>query len=324
MTPAKPQILIAEASRFSNRAAALLRGVAELKIGDFDRVELLQAVPGVNILWVRLRNHVDAEVLAAAADLKIIVSATTGLNHIDVAEAERRQIRILSLRGESDFLKQIRATGEHTVGLILALLRHLPSACNHVLRGDWNRDFFWGHELYGKTVGIVGFGRVGRIVADYLKSFEVRLLATDPDARPEVMPPDVTLVPLDELLPQSDIVSLHVNLTEKNQEFFGREQFARIKRGAWFVNTARGELIEESALLDALHSGRLSGAALDVLCDEQAPGMADHPLMAYARSNDNLIITPHIGGCTAESVDKTEVFLAEKLCQLLQHEKENA
>jgi D-3-phosphoglycerate dehydrogenase len=291
---------------------------------NLDRADLVRAVSWASVLWVRLRNRIDGEVMAQAPALNVIVSATTGLNHIDLAEAERRHIRILSLRGETGFLKEVRATAEHTVGLMLALLRHLPRACNHVMRGAWNRDFFWGHELYGKTVGIVGFGRLGRIVAGNLHAFGVRLLATDPSSRAGEMPPEVTLVPLDDLLPQADIISIHVNLTDKSRGFFGREQFARMKRGAWFINTARGELVEEPALLEALRSGRLSGAALDVLCDEQPTGVACDPLVAYARSNDNLLITPHIGGCTTESVEKTEMFLAKKLCQLLQHEQENS
>ena len=124
----------------------------------------------------------------------------------------------------------------------------------------------------------------------------------------------ISAVGLDYLLQKSDIVTLHVSLSDRTRSFFGKEQFSRMKAGAWFINTARGELIDEMALLDALRSGRLAGAALDVLCERkfQRHGM-HHPLVAYAREHDNLLITPHIGGCTVESMEKTEVFMANKL-----------
>jgi D-3-phosphoglycerate dehydrogenase / 2-oxoglutarate reductase len=130
----------------------------------------------------------------------------------------------------------------------------------------------------------------------------------------------VALVPLLQLLREADLVTLHVNLSDTTQGFFGRQQFAAMKEGAWFVNTARGELVDENALLKALQSGHVAGAALDVLGNELSSGMRDHPLVAYARQHDNLIITPHIGGCTSESMEKTECFLADRLMTLLKHE----
>jgi len=309
----KPRILVAESDRFSARAAAILRDIGELRMADLDRANLVQSAAWANVLWVRLRNRIDAEIMAAAPDLRVIVSATTGLNHIDLAEAERRRIRVLSLRGEADFLKEVRATAEHTIGLMLALLRHLPGACSHVLEGGWNRDRFWGGELNEKTAGVIGYGRLGRIVARYLQAFGARVLAADPAVPAHEIEPGVVLSPLVDLLREADLVTLHVNLNGKTRGFFGRDQFAAMKRGAWFINTARGELVDDAALLDALSAGRLRGAAVDVLGDERSDGMGHHRLVAYARERDNLIITPHIGGCTVESVEKTELFLAEKL-----------
>ena len=131
------------------------------------------------------------------------------------------------------------------------------------------------------------------------------------------MAPEVTLVPLEALLPAADIVTLHVNLDPATIGFFGRAQFAAMQRGAWFINTSRGELVDEEALLEALQQGHLAGAALDVLGDEKATGMAEHPLVAYARRHPNLIITPHIGGGTVESMAKTECVLARRLTALL-------
>jgi D-3-phosphoglycerate dehydrogenase len=298
----------------------VLREASDLVLADLDRPGLLRAAREADILWVRLRHQIDAELLAAVPRLRLIATPTTGLNHIDLVEAERLGIRVLSLRGETEFLRDVRATAEHTLCLTFALLRHTMAAAAHVRQGGWDRDGFWGHELYGKTAGIIGYGRLGRIVARYLGAFGMRVLATDPYVDGGTVETDVQLVPLEILLREADLVSLHVNLNAETHGFFTRSQFAAMKRGAWFVNTARGELVDESALLEALRSGHVSGAALDVLSGECSAGMGSHPLVQYAREHDNLLITPHLGGCTHESMAKTELFLARKICNLAKHQ----
>jgi D-3-phosphoglycerate dehydrogenase len=288
-----------------------------LVLADLDRQGLLYAVREVDVLWVRLRHHIDAEVMATAQRLKFIVTATTGLDHIDLDEAVRHGIQVLSLRGHSDFLQEVHATAEHTVALMLALLRHIPSALAHVRTGGWDRDLFRGSELFGKIAGVVGYGRLGRIVARYLNAFGMHVLAADPNVdAAAVMTHGVTLAPLTRLLPEADVVTLHVNLCHETRGFFNRELFSLMKQGAWLINTSRGELLDEVALLDALHSRHLAGAALDVLCDEGSNSDNVRPLVRYARDNDNLIITPHIAGCTGESMKKTEDFMAHKLADL--------
>lgn len=311
------KILIAESRGFSTAALQTLRGVAEIVEADLDRSGLLTAIGDTDILWVRLRNQIDAEVFDAAPRLKVVVTPTTGLNHIDQQEAARRGIRIVSLKGEVAFLKDVRATAELTVGLILNLMRNLLPATRDTLAGNWNRDAFQGHELYGKTAGIVGYGRLGHIVARYLQAFDMRVLVNDPDLDPEDLEPGLNRVPLDKLLRESDIVSLHVNLCDDTYGLFGKNEFEAMRPGAWFINTARGELVDEQALLDALRSGRLAGAALDVLCDEKSNGMGHSALVEYAQTHPQLIITPHIGGCTHESMEKTERFLAGRLVSSL-------
>ena len=317
MTASPTRILVAESDRFTARAESILRDLGDVQLADLDRAGLLRNLGDTDVLWVRLRHRIDAEVMALAPRLKFIVSPTTGLNHIDLAAAAQRGVHVVSLRGETGFLREIRATAEHTLALALALLRHLPGACNHVKAGGWNRDLFWGRELAGKSVGIIGFGRLGQIVAEYFQAFGCRVLATDPLVASAAVTPNVSFVPLAELLATADLVTLHVNLSDTSQRFFGRDQFARMKTGSWFINTARGELVDEVALLAALESRQLAGAAVDVLADESSVGMQNHPLVQYSRTHDNLIITPHLGGCTFESVEKTEVFLAEKLRSLL-------
>jgi D-3-phosphoglycerate dehydrogenase len=269
------------------------------------------------VLWIRLRHRIDRELLDAAPRLKIIVSPTTGLNHIDLSEAERRGIQVISLRGEHEFLRDVRATAELTVGLILAIVRHIPAAADHARAGGWDRDQFKGHELCGRTLGLVGYGRLGRIVGRYMQAFDMRVVAADPSVTAAELEPGIELLPLDELLKQSDVVSLHANLDDRTAGFFGRREFGAMKPGAWFVNTARGELIDEAALVEAIESGQVAAAAVDVVSNERATGMAGHPLIEFARRDPRLLITPHIGGCTVESLAKTEAFLAEKLIQAL-------
>lgn len=314
----RPRILVAESERFSAAAADQLRQHADLTLADLDRAGLLAAVGDVDVLWVRLRHQIDAELLGAANRLRFLVSPTTGLNHIDLTAAEHCGVRVLSLRGETDFLKDIRATAEHTVGLILALLRKIPSAAAGARTGCWNRDAFVGSEICGKTVGIVGYGRLGQIVARYLAAFDTRVLVVDPRLESDELPDRVQSASLETLLAESHIVTLHVNLYDQTVGFFGAEQFQQMRPGAFFINTARGELVDEAALLNALREGKLGGAALDVLAGERSSGMAQHALVRYAQQSNNLIITPHIAGCTVESMAKTELFMAGKLCAELQ------
>lgn len=300
-------------------ALTLLRKCGDVRLAGIERAHL-EDLEEADVVWVRLKRRIDAELMSGSPRLRVIVTPTTGLNHIDLDEADRRGIRILSLRGEIDFLKEVRATAELTVALMLAVLRHLPGACQHVNAGGWDRDVFRGNELYGKTVGVIGYGRLGRIVASLLLAFGCKVLATDPRVRREHFATKVTPAPQEQLLSEADLVTIHVNLNEETRGFFGAEAISQMKVGSWLINTSRGELIDERALLTALEAGRLSGAGVDVLQDEHLLDERSNPLVSYAAKHSNLIITPHIGGCTVESMEKTEVFMAEKLRRLLQAE----
>ena len=269
-----PRVLVAESSGFSLRAVDLLSRVAEVQLEDLDRPALLERVGDVEVLWVRLRHAIDAEVLERARALRIIVTPTTGLNHICLEAATHRGIRVLSLRGEVDFLKEIRATAELTIGLMLTLLRHIPAALAHASAGGWNRDLFRGRELCGKTIGIVGYGRLGRIVARLVQAFGASVCVADPNIAPDAVEPEIRWLPLEQLLQESDLISIHVSLSRETAGMIGREQFAQMREGAWLINTSRGELIDEAALLEAMRDQRLAGAALDVLCREDARGMS--------------------------------------------------
>ncbi len=312
-----PTIVISESAGFSPEAMDLLRSAGSVVAADLDRSGLYSAASYADVLWIRLRHRIDEALLAKAGRLKVVVSPTTGWNHVDVDALGRRGIHLLSLRGETEFLKDVRATAEHTVALMLTVLRHIPRAVAEVRAGRWNRDAFRGSELYGKTVGIAGYGRLGRIVARYLRAFEAHVLVTDPKLPAGEIADDIRAVEIDELLHRSDIVSIHSDLRADNIGWFSAQMFEKMKWGSCFINTARGELIDETALLHSLETGQVVAAGLDVLSNEDSDGMAQHPLVQYAKQHDNVIITPHLGGCTTESLHKTEKFLAEKLCRLL-------
>lgn len=319
----QPCILVSEATGFSDGAVKSLCTCARLLLRDLDRPSLLTALRDIDVLWVRLRHKIDREVMEAAPNLRMIATPTTGLNHIDLREAEQRGIHVISLQGATDFLQSVYATAEHTVALILGLMRHLPAAHEHVISGHWNRDLFIGNELHGKTAGVIGYGRLGKMVAKYLRSFGMRVLATDVRNNEEVEHSDIAMVSLDHLLRTSDVVTLHVALSDRTQGFLGSREFACMKPGSWFINTGRGELVDERALLDALQKGHLGGAALDVLCDEYSSSLRDNSIVRYAQQHRNLLITPHIGGCTKESREKTECFLAARvvdfICEAFTH-----
>lgn len=299
-------ILIAECRNFSDEAAGILGEANTVRLADLSRHELAHSLAETEVLWVRLRHQIDEALLEEAPRLKVVATPTTGLNHIDVEALKRRGIKLVSLKGEADFLSEVRATAEHTIGLMLSLLRSIPAAASHVCAGGWNRDLFRGHELYGKTVGIVGYGRLGRIVGRYLQAFEARILIADPAL-------GASALPLATVLERAEIVTLHVNWTPDNHHFFSRECFHRMRPASWFVNTSRGELVDEQAMVEALHTGRLAGAAIDVFEDEGGHGGRVPEVLQHACQQGNLIATPHIGGCTLESMQKTEVFLARKI-----------
>ena len=310
------RILNAESTGYSGKALEILRQCGTVENADLNRQELQKRIKNHEALIIRLGHQIDAEILNAAPKLKTIVTATTGLNHIDLAETEKRGITVLSLRGEREFLETISATAEHTFGLILALIRKIPGANCDVAAGRWNRDAFKGQELAGKTLGIIGYGRLGKIVARYAAAFGMNILAHDPQPSDEVR-----FVSLDQLLQQSDIISLHAAYTPETENMINATCFSQMKQGAYFINTARGELVDESALLHALQTGHLAGAALDVLRGEysgRANWAKKDPLIRYAQKNDNLIITPHIGGATTDSMEKTEIFMANKLKKFIE------
>lgn len=311
------RILNAEPEGYSEEARAVLRGLGRLDEGPLDRGQLLEVVGFYDVLIVRFAHEVDRDVIDAGVKLRAIVTATTGLDHIDVEYAHSRGVEVLSLQGEREFLDSISATAEHTWALLLALVRRVPAASRSVRAGGWDRDRFRGRTLCGLRLGLLGLGRIGCMVARYGLAFGMRVAAHDPQAgawpegveRREALP---------DLLSSSDVLALHLPLKPETRGILGGRELALLPEGAVLVNTSRGELVDEAALVAALESGRLAGAAVDVIVGERDPeARARSPLLAWARTHDNVIVTPHLGGATREAMEATEVFMAKKLARVL-------
>jgi len=312
-----PRILNVEPWGYCEEARTLLTSVGSVEEKEMSRSQLLRELGSYDVLIVRLAHQIDQTVIEAGRRLKVIVSATTGLDHIDVAHAQSCGIEVLSLRGEIDFLRDVRATAEHTWALLLSLQRHIVPASIAASNGIWNRDAFRGSELYGKRLGLVGLGRIGEKVARYGQAFDMHVGAFDPYV--EKWAAGVWRAQtLAELIKNSNILSLHVPLNDETRGMINANELLKLPQGAVLINTSRGQLIDEQALIDCLESGRLAGAALDVVVHERDKVRREKsPLLDYARSHDRLLVTPHIGGATHESMAKTEVFMARKLVKFL-------
>jgi D-3-phosphoglycerate dehydrogenase / 2-oxoglutarate reductase len=251
-------------------------------------------------------KDIDQRVLVCSLDRRyareecekydLIASCTTGLDHIDHGE-----VPIISLQGETEYLRGVYATAEHTMALILALARKIPAAFDHVKQGGWDRERYQGMELDGKQLGIIGYGRVGKQVAYMAGTLVDRVSSCDLGWGWPT---------LKEILSESDIISVHVPLNDETKGMFGLAEFAMMKPGALFVNTSRGAVVDEYALLLALESKHLGGAALDVMADEP---FVNKDILEYARTHDNLLLTPHLGGNTLESRQKCQLFIADKI-----------
>ena len=262
---------------------------------------LKRALIGVGVWLVRSETKITADWIAAAHDLRLIGRAGVGVDNIDLPAATRRGIAVVNAPASNTL-----AAAEHAVALMLCLARHVPQADAETKAGKWERGKFMGVELFGKTLGVVGLGRIGREVAKRAQSFGMKLVGFDPfvtDAQAREL--GIEPMPLLELLSKSDFVTLHVPGGEKTTGMISAAALAKAKKGMRLINCARGELIDDAALAAALQSGQVAGAALDVFHAEPLP--ADSPL----RFAPNLILTPHLGASTAEAQSRVATELAQ-------------
>jgi D-3-phosphoglycerate dehydrogenase len=262
---------------------------------------LPQAIGPYEALVVRSQTTVDAPVIEAGQNLRVIARAGIGLDNVDVEAATRRGVMVVNAPQSN-----ILSAAEHTMTLILALARNVPQADAALRAGEWNRERFQGVELHGKTLGIVGLGRVGTMVAQRALAFGMRLIAYDPYvSRERARTLGIELMPdLGALLVQSDFVTVHLPRSPETEGLIGKRELGLMKEGARLVNTARGGIVDEDALAEALQGGRLAGAALDVF--EQEP-VTKHPLFDIP----NVVVTPHLGAATREAQDKAGLAIAE-------------
>jgi D-3-phosphoglycerate dehydrogenase len=271
--------------------------------------ELLKLIAGYEALIVRSETKVTRQVIEAGKRLQVVGRAGTGVDNIDLDAATERGIVVVNAP-----LGNTISAAEHTIALMFALARHLPEASNSLRAGRWERQLFVGTELRGKTLGLIGMGQVGSEVARRARGLEMRVIAHDPYVSPDrAQGIGVELVSLDELLAQSDVISLHMRLTPSTRDYLGAQQLAQVKPGVRIINTARAELIEEQALIDALDSGRVAAAAIDVF-REEPPG--ESPFLTHPR----VLVTPHLGASTEEAQERAALDVAQEVLAVLRGE----
>ena len=310
------KILVAEKKDFSLQAINILSEIGEVDCRDISEIDLKDAFCNYDVVIFRLAIKVVKELLPENPRCRILASPVTGLDHIDIDACTSKGIKVVSLRGEVDFLKSVRATAELTMGLTLALMRHIPGAVGHTREGGWDRDLFRGNEIFRKTVGIIGLGRLGCIVAEYFKAFDAEVIGYDPRADfPHHLARKVQSI--EEVFKEAEIITLHLVYNQDTHELINEYVFSCASKKPILINTSRGGVIDEMALINALEKGLISGAALDVIHDEHNI-TSEKKVMQYARDNHNLLLSPHIGGNTFESFEKTEVFIAQKIVKLLE------
>jgi D-3-phosphoglycerate dehydrogenase len=253
--------------------------------------DLAAALADADAVIVRSSTKITRDALARAERLQVIGRAGVGVDNIDVEAATERGIAVLNAPSGNTI-----SAAELTMALLLALVRRLPAASRSMRAGEWDRKRFRGTELYGKTLGLVGAGRIGSEVARRARAFGMRVVAYDPylkEDRAKAL--DIELASFDEVLSRADVVSLHVPLTEATAGLIGEAELERMRPGSFIINAARGGVLDQDALVHALEKGPLAGAALDVYSEEPPP--ADHPL----RSRDDVVLTPHLGAATVEA-----------------------
>jgi D-3-phosphoglycerate dehydrogenase len=297
----KPIVLIAE--ELSPATVSALGPDFEIKnIDGTDRKALLSALATADAILVRSATQVDAEAIAAAKRLKVIARAGVGLDNVDIKAATAAGVMVVNAPTSN-----IISAAELAIGHLLSLARHIPDA-NASLKGDkWERNKFTGVELYDKTIGIVGLGRIGSLVAQRLSGFEARLIGYDPyisPAKAEQM--GVSLASLDEVMEQSDFITIHIPKTAETTGLIGASQFAKAKKELRIVNCSRGGIIDEDALLEALKTNRIAGAGLDVFNHEPPKGS---PLLSLP----NILVTPHLGASTEEAQEKAGISVAKSV-----------
>lgn len=298
-------------------AVGVFQKVGTLVQAVRDRNQLLGELSDCDAYLAGAELRVDRQFLDHAPKLKLIGSPATGKDHLDLELINARGITLFHLAQEYDLLRSFTATSEFSFALLLAIIRRLPAAIEDARRGVWARETYTGMQLFGKTLGILGLGRLGSISARIGQGFGMRVIAHDKEKK---YMDGVENVDFDTLFRESDVVTIHVHLNRETEGLISRKVFGEMKKGAILINTSRGRIVDEQALLEALQSGQLAGAGLDVIDGEwlSQEELLRHPLIQYAQSNDNLLITPHVASATRESIKGARLFMARKMATHLE------
>ncbi len=291
-------------------AIASLKETHQVDVAELDAKALLEQIGPYHALIVRGRTKVTKEVLAKATNLKVVGRAGVGVDNIDVAEATTRKILVVNAPSASTV-----SVAELAIGHMISWCRFLPQADKSIKEGKWEKKSFEGHEIFGKTLGLVGSGRIGAEVAKRAQAFGMTVIAFDPYLPPEVAAKiNVALVDKEKVLRESDFISIHAALTPETKGMIGAKDLAMMKKTAVLVNCARGEIVQEAALADALKTGVLAGAALDVFEKEPPVGS---PLIAAP----HVVFTPHLGASTHEAQTRAGAIIADQVMKALDGRK---
>jgi phosphoglycerate dehydrogenase-like enzyme len=278
---------------------------------------LAEALPAADgLVDAAIRVPLTDAMVARSTRLKVVSCASTGADHVARGEIARRGIVVRTLRDTPEVLQALTPAAELSWALVLACARKLPAAIAHVRAGGWEREQFPGLMLNGRQIGLIGCGRIGGWMARYAHAFGMQVAGYDPHL--QALPEGIRRASIEEVMETSDVVSVHVPLDETTKGLVSAALFARIKPGAIFINTSRGAIADETALLAGLESGRIGAAGVDVLDGE--PAVAGHPLLAYARAHGNLLITPHCGGFSPDAVARVSAHAARVALEVIRGE----
>jgi D-3-phosphoglycerate dehydrogenase len=293
---------------FKEQAIALGFEVDDLPL--ITRDETLTVIKNYTGIAVRTKFRIDKELFDLAPNLKFVARAGAGLDNIDEADAAERKIQLINApEGNRD------AVGEHAIGLLLSLMNNFRKADAEIRNGIWDREDNRGYELKGKTVGLIGYGFMGQSFAKKLSGFEVNVIAYD-KYKTGFSDAYVREVSMEEIVKQSDVLSLHIPLTKETKQMVNEEYLYHFKKPIFFINTARGEIVNTSAVLDKIKTGKILGAGLDVLETEKFPALSEQPWFDDLKKSGKVILTPHVGGWTFDSYRKISEVLAQKLSEI--------
>lgn len=306
------KLALLEYKNFDEKILNNLNSYFNVELFDQKKINLNQILKKFDVVWLRLGYKLSDKIFEGNLKCRIIVCPATGIDHLNPELCKKKNIKIISLKNESNFLNKVKSTAELTILLTLSLLRKFRPIINDIVKGNFNRDAFRGNDLDGKLVGVIGLGRLGKMVSDIYNSFGCNVIGFDSKDIQDYKYYKTSTI--DELVSKADIITLHVDLNETSINLIDKKLFQKMKSNAIIINTSRAAVVNSLDLIYSIKNNIISGAALDVIDDELNFGSSDLFYKAH-KNYDNLIITPHIGGNTFESFKKTEQFVFNKLIE---------